>query len=185
MMKWGFNSFNNKDKGIESRFNTLSIKKIIIISIILVIFLSSIPIRILLALDYKSGDYIKSWRIEDEDTFIVEHTHSVQLTPVSEKYAIERQDIILIEAKFHSFGAGLPATSPYKFEISDQGFRIYDINQKMNDLVYRTGSERANHRLIIDNRYYYFLDFTEVGTGLRFVVDRTPYIYFIIREGFF
>lgn len=185
MMRWGFNSINNKDKGIGFRFNTLSKEKIIIIPIILVIFLSFIPIKLLLALDYKSGDYIKSWRIEDRDTFIVEHTHSVELTTVSEKYAIEGGDIILIEAKFHSFGAGLPATTPYKFEISDQEFRIYDINQKMDGLVYRTATERANHRLILDNKSYYFLDFTEARRGLRFVVDKTPYIYFIIREGLF
>lgn len=183
MKKWEFYSREKIDKGIESRFNTLSILKLLIIGIILVIFLSIIPIEILLAVDYKTGDYIKSWRIEDKETFIVEHTHSVQLTTVSEKYIVEGQDIILTEARFQSFGAGLPATTPYKFEITDDGFRIYDINQKMEYLVYRAGAERANHRLILDDIKYYFLDFTKPRTGVRFIIDKTPYLYFIIKEG--
>lgn len=183
MKKWESYSRKKIDKGIESRFNTLSILKLLIIGITLVIFLSILPIEILLAVDYKTGEYIKSWRIADKDTFIVEHTHSVQLTTVSEKYIVEGQNIILIEAIFQSFGAGLPATTPYKFEITEEGFRIYEINQKMEYLVYRAGTERANHRLVLDDIQYYFLDFTEPTTGVRFVIDKTPYLYFIIKEG--
>lgn len=183
MMRWVSNNLNNMDGGIESRFNTSSIKKIIIIGIILLAILFFLPINVLLATDYKTDDYIKSWRIKDRDNFIVEHTHSVQLTTVSEKYLIEGQDIILVESNFHSLGAGLPATTPYKFELTDEGFRIYDINQKMDYLVYRAGAERANHRLIFNGKEYDFLDFTEPRTGVQFIVDKTPYILFIIREG--
>lgn len=184
MKKWELNNSKDIDKGIESNFNTLSIKKILIIGIILLIVLSFIPVKVLLARDFKTQDYIKSWKVKDKDTFLVEHTHSVQLTTVSEKYLIDEQDIILVESIFHSFGAGLPATTPYKFELTDGGFRIYDINQKMEDLIYRAGAERANHRLIYKDVQYNFLDFTEPRTGVRFTIEKIPNILFIIREGF-
>lgn len=183
MKKWELNRSKDIDKGIESNFNTLSMKKIFIIGIILLLILSFIPIKVLLAENFKTGDYIKSWKIEDKDTFLVEHTHSVQLTTVSEKYLIEKEDIILLESIFHSFGAGLPATTPYKFELRDGGFRIYDINQKMVDLIYRAGAERANHRLIFKDVQYNFLDFTEPRTGVRLTIGKIPNILFIIREG--
>ena len=183
MKKWELNKSKDIDKGIESNFNTLSMKKIFIIGVILLIVLSLIPVKVLLAKDFKTGEYIKSWKIKDKDTFLVEHTHSVQLTTVSEKYLIDKEDIILMESIFHSFGAGLPATTPYNFELTDGGFRIYDINQKMEALVYRAGAERANHRLIYNGLQYNFLDFTEPRTGVRFTIGRIPNILFIIREG--
>ena len=183
MKKLESNKVKTIDKGIEFRFNTLSMKKIFSIGIILIIILSFIPIRVLLASDYKTGDYIKSWKIKDGDIFLVEHTHSVQLTTVSEKYLIDGQDIILTESWFQSFGAGLPATTPYEFELTEDGFRIYDINEKMEYLVYRAGAVKANHRLIYNNKQYDFLDFTEPRTGVRFSTNKMPYFIFKIREG--
>lgn len=183
MKKLESNKVKIIDKGIEFMFNTLSMKKVFIAGIILVSILSFIPVKVLLASDYKSFDYIKSWRIKDGDIFLVEHTHSVQLTTVSEMYEVDGQDIILRESNFHSLGAGLPATTPYKFELTDDGFRIYDINQKMEYLVYRAGAVRANHRLVYNHKQYDFLDFTEPRTGVKFSINRMPYFIFKIREG--
>ncbi|NLY45799.1 MAG: DUF1850 domain-containing protein [Tissierella sp.] len=183
MKKLESNKVKIIDKGIEFMFNTLSMKKAFIVGIILIIILSLIPVQVLLASDYKSTAYIKAWKIKDGDTFLVEHTHSVQLTTVSEKYLIDGQDIILVESNFHSLGAGLPATTPYKFELTEGGLRIYDINEKMEDLVYRAGAVRANHRLVYNDKQYDFLDFTEPRTGVKFSINRMPYFIFKIREG--
>lgn len=174
------------DKGIEFLFNTLSIniRRILVIGIILIIIPLLIPTRVLLATDFDTGDYIKAWKVSEGDSFIIQYTHSVQLTDVSEKYLVSGRDIILIEAEFSSFGAGLPATTPYKFSLEEGGFRIYDINQKMENLIYRTGAVRANHRLILEDRQYMFLDFTEPRDGIKFTIDRMPFIFFAIREGF-
>lgn len=183
MKKLELNKENIIDQGIEFIFNTLSVKKTFIIGIILIIILSFVPVKVLLATDYKTDGYIRSWRIKDGHTFLVEHTHSVQLTTVSEKYLIDGQDIVLIESIFHSYGAGLPATTPYEFELIEDGFRIYDINQVMENLVYRAGAVRANHRLIYKDKQYDFLDFTEPRTGVKFSINRMPYFIFKIREG--
>ena len=183
MKKQESNKVKIIDKGIEFMFNTLSMKKIFVIGIILIIILSFIPVKVLLASDYKTAEYIKSWKIKDGEVFLVEHTHSVQLTTVSEKYLIDGQDIILIESIFHSYGAGLPATTPYEFELIEDGFRIYEINQVMENLVYRAGAVRANHRLVYNDKQYDFLDFTEPRTGVKFSINRMPYFIFKIREG--
>lgn len=182
-MKWESNKVEDIDKGIEFKFNTLSMNKLLIVGILIFIFLSLIPIKVLVASEYKTDGYIKSWRIKEGDIFFVEHTHSVQLTTVSEMYRIIGQDIILMESRFNSLGAGLPATTPYKFELTEEGFRIYDIDEKMEYLVYRAGAVRANHRLIYKDKQYDFLDFTEPRTGVRFSIDNMPYFIFKIREG--
>lgn len=180
MKKWESNKVKFMDKGIECKFNTLSM---VLIFIGILFLLSFIPLKVLKATEYKTDEYIKAWRIKGEEFFLVEHTHSVQLTTVSEKYEIQGEDIILVESNFGTFGAGLPATTPYKLELTEKGFRVYDINEKMDYLVYRAGAVKANHRLIYEGVRYDFLDFTEPQTGVRFRVDKMPYFIFIIREG--
>ena len=132
----------------------------------------------------RTNDYLKAWRLKDGDTFTVKYTHSVQLTPVWEVYEIRDGGIFLTETVFQSFGAGLPSTSPYDFEITDQGFRLYNIDMKITDLIYRVGAVRANHSLIINGKEYPFLDFAEPGEGIKFETNKLSYLDYITKEGF-
>lgn len=177
-------SKNKKWKGIE-KFNTLqkTICVIILLIFIILLFLNLYKISILEARDFKTNEYLKSWRIEEGASFTVAYTHSVQLCPVTETYVIKDGEIILTETYFESFGAGLPASTPYTFEMKNKGFRIYDINEVMNNLVYRTGAERANHELIYKDKSYKFLDFSKPRTGVEFKVNRVPLLAYILREG--
>jgi len=141
------------------------------------------PMRVLLASNYKTGEYLKSWPIKQGEEFDVEYTHSVQLTPVIEVYAINEIDnIVLKESYFYSYGAGLPATTPYEFEITEKGFRIYNINQIMNNLVYRTGAVKANHKINIRNKTELFLDFSEPREGIKFTVQKISLLSYLMKE---
>lgn len=184
MMKKALSKIYLTVKGIGLKFNALPVyfKTILIIAICFLLYL--IPIKVLLATDFKTKDYIKSWKIKDGESFIVEYIHSVQLTPVSEIYTIGKDNIILQESYFQSYGAGLPSTTPYKFEITEEGFRIYDINEVMEYLIYRTGAVRANHKLIFRDKEYTFLEFTEPRVGVEFNIKNISIIRYIVREGF-
>lgn len=141
------------------------------------------PIRVLLASDYKTGEYLKSWPIGKGEKFDIEYTHSVQLTPVIEIYTVDEEDNILLEESyFYSYGAGLPSTTPYDFEITQGGFRIYNINEIMEDLVYRTGAVRAQHRINIGEKTYPFLDFSTPRTGVRFTVKKLSLLSYLAKE---
>lgn len=170
-------------KGIDFKFNAFpSFFRITTIVIIFIILINLFPIKVLLAIDYKTNKYIKSWKIKDGEKFTIEYTHSVQLTPVSETYIIDEDEIILIESYFMSYGAGLPATTPYKFQITDKGFRIYEINEIMEYLIYRTGAEIANHKLILQDEEYNFLDFSEPRSGLEFKVGEMGILSYVVKE---
>lgn len=151
---------------------------------LLLIIISFIPVRVLLAEDYKTADYIKSWRVRDGEDFQILYTHSVELTPVTEKYRVKGEKIVLTDAFFHSLGAGLPATTPYEFRLKDDGFEIYDINKEFEDFTYRTGAVRANHKLIFEDREYDFLDFSQPRTGVKFQIEKMSILSFILKEGF-
>lgn len=178
-------SSNNKlGKGTGGFFSAFPNYILVLIIIIVIAIIALIPTKVLLACDYKTGEYYKSWRIKDGDSFTVEYTHSVQLTPVTETYNIDGYNIILKETTFKSYGAGLPATTPYKFEITSNGFRIYDIDEEMDYLVYRTGAERANHKLIYNNKDYDLLSFSKPRSGVQFKIIKTKIFSHILREGF-
>lgn len=158
-------------------------RSILFVALIGILIILLLPIYVLEASDYRTGEYLKGWCIKKGSDFSVEYTHSVQLTPVIEIYNIdEKGSIILKESYFYSYGAGLPATTPYKFEITPNGFRIYDINKKIDDLIYRTGAVIANHKINIKDKTYLFLDFSKPQTGVRFKVKKMPILQYVFKE---
>jgi len=123
------------------------------------------------------------WRIIPDEPFGIIYTHSVQLSPVTELYHINTLgELILDETLFSTYGAGLPATTPYDFEITEDSFRIFNIQLKMEHLVYRTGAVRANHRLLIRDRDIPFVTFSSPGQAVEFTSIRAPLLYYVIKE---
>src|SRR5699024_3612052 len=162
---------------------TIRMRGIILTIIMILLIISLYPINILEASDYRTDNYLKGWQMKKGDKFHIKHIHSVQLVPVVEVYSIDnKNNIILEESYFHSYGDGLPATTPYKFEITEKGFRIYDINEKMDNLIYRTGVIKANHQVYIRGQYYPFLDFSEGKTSVIFKVKKTSLLKYLVRE---
>ncbi len=170
-------------KELNSRITVKRGIILIVFTILLIISLNSV--YILEASDYKSDKYLRSWKIQNYDRFSIKHIHSVQLVPVIETYSINRNgDIILEESYFHSYGAGLPATTPYDFSITENGFKIYNINEKMDNLIYRTGAVKAEHQIYINKHYEAFLDFSEPRTSVKFDVKKISFLKQLLREVF-
>lgn len=160
-----------------------TVKKILIIIALGMGILSFIPIKYIQSYDYEKGHHLKGWVLREADTFTVRFTHSVARTPVYEIYVInESNEIFLSETFFSSYGAGNPETTPYDFEITEKGFRIYNINQKLDPLVYRTGAIIANHTLILNEKEIPFLHFSKPSTAVGFAIQSRPLIVFLFEE---
>lgn len=167
MMKWELNK-----------------KRIAIIGIvILLIGLFTIRIKVLTLEDYETGLVLKSFKLKD-DTFTVLFTHSVMLSEVYEEYRVENGEIYLNKTKYKDYGAGLPTDQDYTFYIDeDEKMLIIDgIHRKMEDLVYRAGSKRANHRILIGGKEYELLDYTEEKRGILFKVEKINAVNLFMRE---
>lgn len=177
-MKWA--QASRKIKGIEL-FNTFpSSLKFVIVIILCFIILLFVPIKVLVAEDFKDSRYLGAWKVKDQ--FTVSYIHSVELTEVLEMYEIEAEEINLKETYFKSYGAGLPSTTPYDFEITSDGFRIFNIDETMKTLVYRTGATRANHKLIIEDEEYNFLDFSQGQTPVHLKIENMFLIKYFVKE---
>ena len=134
-------------------------------------------ITIILPKDYlvlrslETGEVLFFDKIKGKTEFKISYTHSIEKTEVSQCYSIENKKIILKEERYKSLGAGLAANTPYSFKKDEDGFLIYDINEEINPLIYRTGRV-ANHILYIDGEKYLFRDFSSGGEGVTFNIEK-------------
>ncbi len=53
----------------------------------------------------------------------------------------------------------------------------------MDNLIYRTGAVRANHRLILKDKEYDFLNFSKPREGVRFEIRKLSRLKYFIKEG--
>ncbi len=157
--------------------------KIIITCFFIILILLLYPVRHLEASLYNTNTILERWIIGDAEGFTIRFIHSVMLTPVYETYTFNvENEIILTETIFSSYGAGNPENTPYNFEITEKGFRIYNINKSFNDLVYRTGATIANHTIIFNDNEVPFLAFSSPASAVQFKVRTKTSIQFISEE---
>ena len=170
------------NKGIDF-FNTLKHPKLYLSIFLIGLMFFLFPFMdVLLAREFKEDDVLKLWRVDQGQEFTIKYTHSVEKSPVTETYKIDGDDIILLETTFKSFGAGLPATTPYTFEIVDDTFRIYDIDEKMKSVMYRTGAEIANHEVLIGDESYSFLSFSKKRARVEFTTRKMNIFNYIFYK---
>ena len=161
-----------------------TLPKISLIFLILIISISFlIPVDLLIARDYRTQKVLNTWKLK-EDLFTIAYTHSVMLSEVTETFKCNDNKIILLESTFKDYGAGLPSSTPYDFEIDEETklFRIYNINEEMSPLVYKTGAVRANHKILVNGIAYEFLSFSEPRESVEFIADKTNYFNYFTRR---
>lgn len=160
------------------------LSRIIVVSLVGLIFLLGIKLNVLQGLDYNSGKLLRTWYIEDEK-FVVLYTHSVMLSQVTESYYIKDSYIFLSESSFKDYGAGLPSSTPYDFEFNQEKkiFRIYNIDEKMDPLVYKVGSPRADHKIKIGENLTSFSDFASQGSSVEFRSKRVSLLKYLLERG--
>jgi len=94
-------------------------------------------------------------------TFSLEYTHSVQLTPVRETFTIDSTgSIILIETSFESTGFGLPEPKG-NFKFKDGKIIWSNINRRIGTIFLRVGFFRS-FLFIYKKRK---IDFRQVAKG--------------------
>lgn len=165
----------------------LSRKKLVVLLLLLALVGSLVLLlargEVLVARDFRTKEVLRTFKLRDP-SFTVAYTHSVMLSEVTESYRLEGGRIILVESTFKDYGAGLPSSTPYSFEFDEEEavFRIYDINEEISPLVYRTGATRANHRLILGARELDFKSFSRKRQAVEFTVLRKSRLFHILNK---
>lgn len=144
--------------------------------LLVIIILAKKPL--LIARNFETKKILRVW---DSDKFEIIYTHSVMKSPVTETYYILNGDIYLKESSFKDYGAGLPSSTEYDFKMEDGVFKIYNINEKIYPLVYRTGASVADHRIKILGSQERFLNFSQAREPVEFTVGRVSYFTYLLK----
>lgn len=133
-----------------------------LIILFLLFLLSSYKTDYLILRNFNTGKNLEIFNLKDKK-FNVIFTHSVMLSEVKEEYEIRNSSIYLIATRYKDYGAGLPTDVEGQFYIDEdkKELVVFNMNRKIDSLVYRTGSKRANHRIQVSKKEVEFLEFTE------------------------
>lgn len=160
-------------------------KNAIILILVIFIGIINIPVGFLEISHNREGVVFHRKLINLNDRITIRYIHSVMKTPVLEHYLIMPDGrLLLTDTEFMSYGAGLPEKNDYEFEITDKGFRVYNINKPFDFIVYRTAPIHtgADVTLVTENVEVPFLSFSKERTPVRIAVRRVPGWIYISRE---
>jgi len=103
--------------------------------------------------DAASGRIYGSWPLEGSGEFSIEFIHSVNQSPVREKFRVEGKTILPVEVRFFSFGAGMRSDSEPGLSMSRDGdaLVISGYNTPYAELNYIVGTV-SDHLLIINDQ---------------------------------
>lgn len=169
---------NNKITTEREGKNYLPYILVIAIFIGIIIYLLN-PVQVLEAKLHPNDNTLYYFKVSDSSKIGIIYNHSVEKTETSEWYNIKGNSLILMEQRFKSQGAGLPSDSIYKFEKFEDGYRLYDINLEMKNVIYRTGQVIANHKVDIDGKVMEFTKFSNPGDAVFFHVKNVSNLEFV------
>jgi hypothetical protein len=95
----------------------------------------------------------------------------VNRRPVFETLRVERDHLVIVGARFDSFGAGMPEASTEQGTLRrrDDGWLEWTVNRPVHEVVVRVGRV-AGHTLALKGNAIPLADLAEPGTPLAFRV---------------
>ncbi len=160
-------------------------KNAIILFLLITIGIVHIPITFIEISHNRDGIVYDRRMIDINDSISIRYIHSVMKTPVYEHYLVMPDGrLLLTDTEFMSYGAGLPEKNEHDFEMTDKGFRVYNINQPFDFIVYRTAPIHtgADITLMTEKNEIPFLSFSQERTPVRISIKKVPGWIYLCRE---
>jgi hypothetical protein len=122
--------------------------------------------------DAETGRVYGRWELKEGEAFSIEFVHSVNQSPVRDTFVRKGRLITPVEARYYSFGAGMPSTLSEGLRLRREGEAILvtGFETSFKELNYIVGTV-SDHLLYINNE----------KIGLRRLCGRNAHITFIIR----
>lgn len=151
---------------------------------IALILLLAVPIHVLEVYIVSIGKPLLTMPASPGDTFTLSFTHSVERTPVIDRYSISDDHVfVLTETFFKSLGAGSPS-KPEKgtFKVEGEWFKIEGIDSRMDRILIRV-SALANQTFTFKGRVLRFALLVPDGELVEISIKGYPLIVYLLRVG--
>src|SRR6056297_1362795 len=157
-------------------------KKYIFIVLILILLSFLINVPVLTLEHFQKDSIIMTFKVDENDEFIVKWIHSVELTPWEEIFRIDSENnIILDRTRFQQFGAGVPDFAGKTVEGKDGYITYGEINQKMPLLPYGI-SDFAEHTFVFRDKEYKLYKMVPDGDRINIYTEKISLVKYFYRK---
>lgn len=125
--------------------------------------------QVLVIADAASGEPLYTVPVDDGTAITLAYTHSVERSPVSERYEVRRGHLVMTRMTFESYGWGLPADADVELV---NGTFVAERNGSYAELTVNPGP-LAGHRLTVGDRTIDLVALAD-GRSLRLSVGERP-----------
>jgi len=130
--------------------------------------------------DLNSDQVVWRGAIEDNETFSVSYTHSVNKSNVDEEYQLRGEDIYLIRLYYSAFGAGMTtdiyADGGKSISYTEDGQMVVEFDKILPDITYTVAS-MADLILHYRDEEIHFTDLAAAGELLHFEIVSYPRLF--------
>ena len=127
--------------------------------------------RVLVVADAESGERLLTVPVEEGTEVTLAYTHSVEKTPVEDRYVVTGTDLDNTLMRFQSYGWGLPASENVTMR---EGWFVFDPDRTYDSIVVTPG-KIAGHELRIDGRSYDLVELSSAN-AVRLTVERESHL---------
>lgn len=149
------------------------------------VFLLYAPSYPVLTVKSKEGQILYSTPLQPREPFYIQYIHSIHLTPVLEKYYVDEELNIVVDAvTYDTYGVGMPSEleEGQTFTQENGKFTLGNINRHLPFFDQRIGQVIANHKLIVRQQEIPLSIIASPGSSIRFQADMETTIQHWIRR---
>lgn len=123
--------------------------------------------QLLVVADAETGERLLTVPVESGTTVTLAYTHSVEQTPVEDRYVVDGERLDNTLMRFQSYGWGLPAGA----DVTERdGWFVFDPDRSYGSLVVQPGRV-AGHELRVDGERYDLVALSD-ARAVRLSVER-------------
>ncbi|WP_435345512.1 DUF1850 domain-containing protein [Haloarchaeobius sp. HRN-SO-5] len=123
--------------------------------------------RVLVVADADTGDRLLTVPVDEGTAVTLAYTHSVEKTPVEDRYVVNGTSLDNTQMRFQSYGWGLPAGA----NVSERdGWFVFDPDRSYESVVVQPG-RIAGHELWVDGETYDLVELSS-ASAIRLSVER-------------
>ena len=175
----------NKKYDSEERAGVSPALLFVVLCLVLSIVFLLLPIKkALLVKDIKTNEILLTLPADKGELVDIEFTHSVNLSPVIDRYQLDEKSLILRSTYFKAYGAGIPILDDglgKSFKQTEDGFEINEIDLHRDSIPIMLQAV-PDHRIIYRNKEIHLLDVAKSGTVIVMTVGNVSFFKYYLTQ---
>ena len=169
----------NKNDDSEESAGVSPVLLFAIAALMLCFIFFALPInKMIVVKNAQTKDILFSLPVKNEEIVDIKFTHSVNLSPVIDRYQFDGTSLVLQSTIFKTYGAGIPILDDglgKSFKHTQKGFEIFGIDAAREKIPIKLQTV-PNHSIFYRKSELHLLDFAKSGTIIEISVENLSFM---------